>query len=125
LWFGLGFSQATNYAHTWASILYKHLNLATIPGYPNAIPKESHKWLPKFTENNVITPEERLEAIGVAIKDNDVEHEDVAMKLLAMSLDEDARQWYKGLPDNHLTSYEAFAKLFKERWTTKKDSECY
>jgi hypothetical protein len=43
------------------------------------------------------------------------------MKLLAMSLEEDARKWYKLCHDNHLASYEAFTKLFKERWMTKKD----
>ena len=52
----------------------------------------------------------------------DIEHEDVAMKLLASSLTEEALSWFRGLPDNHLTSYEDFAKLFKRRWTTKKDS---
>jgi hypothetical protein len=84
--------------------------------------KESHKWLPKFIGNNVVTPEDHLQAIGVAMEDNGIEHEDVAMKLLAMSLEKYARKWYKGLPDNHLASYEAFAKLFKERWTRKMDS---
>jgi hypothetical protein len=56
------------------------------------------------------------------MEDNGIEHEDVAMKLLAMSLDEDAKKWFKGFPDNHLQSYEAFTKLFKGRWTTKKDN---
>ena len=86
------------------------------------MPKESHKWLPKFTGNNVITPEDHIEAIGVAMKDNGIGHEDVAMKLLAMSLEEDVRKWYKGLPDNHLAYYDAFSKLFKEIWITNKDS---
>jgi hypothetical protein len=63
-----------------------------------------------------------LDAIGVAMEDNFVEHEDVAMKLLASSLDEDAKKWFKILPDNHLQSYQAFTDLLKKRWTTKKDS---
>jgi len=66
--------------------------------------------------------EEHLEAIGVAMEDNDIEHGDVPMKLLTMSLDEDPKKWYKVFPDNHLASYEVFAKLFKGRWTTNKDS---
>jgi hypothetical protein len=81
----------------WSNSLYKPLNMATIPGHPNTMPKESHKWLPKFIGNNVVTPEEHLEAIGVAMEDNGIEHEDVVMKLPAMSLDEDAKKWYKGL----------------------------
>jgi len=78
-------------------------------------------WLPKFTGINVITTKEHLDAIGMAMEDKTIEHEDVAMKLLASSLDEDAKKWFKGLLDNHLYSYEAFVKLFKGRWRTKKD----
>jgi hypothetical protein len=51
-----------------------------------------------------------------------IEHEDVAMSLFASSLTEEALDWFRGLPDNHLTSYEAFSNLFKSRWSTKKDS---
>jgi hypothetical protein len=52
----------------------------------------------------------------------EVEHEDVAMRLLASSLTEDVQRWFRGLPDNHIASYEDFSKLFKNRWTTKKDN---
>jgi hypothetical protein len=109
-------------AHTWTSNLFKPLNLATIVGYPNTMPKEIHKWLPKFVGNNVITPEDHLYAIGVELLNAGIEHEDVAMRLLAMSLTEDAQRWFRGLPDNHLASYDDFAKLLKSRWSTKKDS---
>lgn len=109
-------------AHSWSKGLYKPLNLASIPGYPNVMPKESHKWLPKFTGNNVVTPEEYIYAIDMALENEGVEHEDIAMKLLAMSLNEDAQRWFKSLPDNHLASYEDFAKFFKSRWKTKKNS---
>jgi len=44
--------------------LYKTLNMATIPRYPNAMPKESNKWLPKFLGNNVVTVEDHLYTIG-------------------------------------------------------------
>jgi hypothetical protein len=52
----------------------------------------------------------------------EVEHEDVAMKLLASSLTEEALRWFRGLPDNHITSYEYFSKLLESKWTTKKDN---
>jgi hypothetical protein len=44
------------------------------------------------------------------------------MRLLASSLIEEALRWFIGLLDNHVTSYEDFSKLFKNRWTTKKDN---
>jgi hypothetical protein len=45
----------------------------------------------------------------------------MAMKLFASSLTEEALDWFRGLPDNHLMSYEAFSNLFKSRWSTKID----
>jgi hypothetical protein len=86
------------------------------------MPKESHKWFPKFSGNNVITTDDHLYAMGRDMENAEVEHEDVAMKLLASSLTEDAQRWFRGLPDNHIASYEYFTKLFKNRWTTKKDN---
>jgi hypothetical protein len=50
-----------------------------------------------------------------------IEHEDVAMRLLASSLTEEALDWFRGLLDNHLMSYEYFSKLFKSIWSKKKD----
>jgi hypothetical protein len=49
-----------------------------------------------------------------------VEHVDVEMKLLTSSLTKYAHRWLRWIPDNHITSYEYFAKLFKNRWTTNK-----
>jgi hypothetical protein len=78
--------------------------------------------LPKFPGNNVTTVDDHLYAIGRDMENAEVEHEDVAMKLLASSLTEDAQRWFRGIPDNHIASYEDFSKLFKNRWTTKKDN---
>jgi hypothetical protein len=85
-------------AHPWEKDLYKPLNMATIPGYPNAMPKESNKWLPKFPGNNVVTVEDHLYTIGWDMDNVEVEHEDVAMRLLASSLTEEALRWFRGLP---------------------------
>jgi hypothetical protein len=103
-------------------IIYKPSNMSTTHGYPNTMPKEYHKWLPKFIGNNVVIHEEHIDSIVVAMEYNSIEHGDVTMKLLAMSLNENAKKWYKGLPDNHLESYEAFANFFKGRWTKNKYS---
>jgi hypothetical protein len=85
------------------------------------MPKESNKWLPKFPGNNVVTVEDHLYVMGRDMDNAGIEHEDVAMKLISLSLTDEALDWFRSLPDNHLTSYEAFANLFKSRWSTKKD----
>jgi hypothetical protein len=50
-----------------------------------------------------------------------IDHEDVAMRLFASSLTEEALDWFKGLPDNHITTYDDFSTLFKSRWSRKED----
>jgi hypothetical protein len=42
-------------AHPWENSLFKPLNMATIVGYYNTMPKEINKRLPNFSGNNVIT----------------------------------------------------------------------
>jgi hypothetical protein len=91
--------------HPWEKDLYKPLNMATILGYPNTMSKESRKWLPKFMGNNVISADGHLYIVGQDMENAEVEHEDVAMRLLASSLTEYAQRWFRGIPDNHLASY--------------------
>jgi hypothetical protein len=55
-------------------------------------------------------------------KNEGVEHEAVAMKLLATSLTGYAQRWFEDLPNNHLTTYEYFVNLFRIRWSLNKDS---
>jgi hypothetical protein len=50
-----------------------------------------------------------------------IDHEDVAMKLFTSSLTEEALNWFRGLPDNHITTYDAFYTLFKRIWSRKVD----
>jgi len=68
-----------------------------------------------------VTVEDHIYVMGQYMDNAGIEHEDVAMRLLASSLTKESLDWFKGLLDNHLKSYEAFANLFKRRWSTKKD----
>jgi hypothetical protein len=51
-------------AHLWETNLYKPINMANIQGYPNTMPKEVNKWLPKFPRNNVIIVEDHFYVMG-------------------------------------------------------------
>jgi hypothetical protein len=95
--------------------------MSNIQGYPNTMPKEVNKWLPNFPENNVIIVEDHIYVMGWDMNNAGIEHEDVAMELFASSLNEEDLDWFRGLPDNHLTSYIDFSNLFKNRWSTKVD----
>jgi hypothetical protein len=107
--------------HPWEKDLYKPLNMANIQGYPNTMPKEVKKWLQKFPINNVITVEDHLYVMGRDMENAGIEHEDVAMKLFSSSLTKESLDWFRGLPENHLTSDESFSNSFKNKWSTKED----
>jgi hypothetical protein len=44
-----------------------------------------------------------------------IDHEEVAIILFTSSLTEEALDWFKGLLDNHITTYDSFSTLFKSR----------
>jgi hypothetical protein len=104
----------------WARDLYKPLNMANVQGYPNKMPTKVNK-LPKFLGNNVITAEDHIYVMGRDMDNEGIDHEDVAMRLFTSSLTEEALYWFKGLLDNHITTYDAFSALFKSRWSRKAD----
>jgi len=103
----------------WERDLYKPLNMANIQGYPNQMSSYVNKWLPKFFGNNVITVEDQIYVMGRDIDNVCIDHEDVAMRLFSSSLNEEAIDWFKGLPDNQIKTYDAFTTLIKSRWPRK------
>jgi hypothetical protein len=93
--------------------------MANIQGYPKKMQKDVNKWLPRFLGNNVITSEDHIYVMGRDMDNVGIDHEDVAMKLFTSSLIEEALDWFKGLPDNQITTHDAFSTLFKSRWSKK------
>jgi hypothetical protein len=84
-------------------------------------PLKVNKWLPKFRGNNVITVKDRIYVMGRDMDNAGIDHEDVATRLFASSFTEEALDWFRGLPDNHIMTYDAFSNLFKSRWLRKAD----
>ena len=78
---------------------YRQICFDGIPGFPNPIPQEMRKRLPKFAGNNVVTCEDHLRSFLDMMSDYEIEAEDVMMKLFVQSLTEDAREWFKRLPE--------------------------
>lgn len=60
------------------------------------------KRLPKFDGNNAISCEDHLRSFLDMMSDYEVEAEDVIMKLFVQSLIEDAREWFKRLPELYI-----------------------
>jgi hypothetical protein len=93
---------------SWTNRLYKPLNFQNIVGQPHEMPKDIAKWLPKFSGNNVVTVEEHIDQLIHAFEIMYVEHDDVSMKLFAISLEGPAKNWYLAIVDNTITSYTDF-----------------
>lgn len=70
----------------------------------------------KFVGNNVVTTEEHLKYFMDMLNDYDVEHEYVVMKLFIQSLVEYARDWYRGLPNASISSWDEFEMCLEEQY---------
>jgi hypothetical protein len=49
------------------------------------------------------------------------DHEDVVMKLFTLSLEEDARMWFRNLDDSSIKTWDAFRDAFMYQWDVKKN----
>ena len=77
------------------------------------------KRLPKFSRNNAITCEDHLRSFLDMMSDYEVKAEDVIMKLFVQSLTEDAREWFKRLPQLSSMDWKDIEYCFKEQYGDK------
>ena len=61
------------------------------------------------------------DGISAYVSDPVSQHDDVYMKLFALSLDGKAGDWYYNLPDNSFATLEAFKTAFTNRFGEKKE----
>lgn len=95
---------------------YRQLHFEDILGYPNLVPDNARKHVPKFTSNNALSGEDHLKAFQNFIEDCEIWDEDVAMKYFMQSLIEDARDWYRSLLDASIDSKDSFFRAFREQY---------
>ena len=53
---------------------------------------------------------------------NEIDHEDVQMRLFAQSLRADVKEWFRGLAAGSINTIEGFYAMFRDRWEEKKNS---
>ena len=98
---------------------FKPLDFTQIASQPHAIPNKAIEKLPTFQGNSAIIATAHLQAISKCffswVRDVAQQHDDVYMKLFALSLEGDAYDWYTGLDDNSYANYANFLKGFKKR----------
>ena len=81
------------------------------------MPEKYSNWLPKFLGDNIILAKEDFTKLTYKLQEYDVEddHEDVVVKLFSLSLEEDARMWFRVLDDGNIKTCDALAKSFMEQ----------
>ncbi|GLJ49502.1 hypothetical protein SUGI_1048960 [Cryptomeria japonica] len=84
--------------------------------YPYPIPNEIRTAIPRFTGSNAISGEAHCKAFDAVIEDFGLPHEDVKIKLFMQSLIEDARDWFRALPDASIRNLAEFKNLFLEQY---------
>ena len=70
---------------------YMPLNFNGIHGFPNVIPNDVRKSLPKFSGNHLVSASHHVELFIDLMGDYEIAHEDVYMKLFVQTLEGDAR----------------------------------
>ena len=104
---------------------YKPLDFSQIASSPHYIPNDAIKKLPIFQGNNAITAKSHLRKFEKHLVNycNDAahDHDDVKMKLFALSLEDDAKEWYLDLDDDSYKTLSEFLEGFKKKWGEKKE----
>ena len=104
---------------------YKPLDFYQIAGAPHDILNDAMNNLPIFEGNNATTANTHLrksERHLVSYCDNVASnHEDIKIKLFALSLEDDAVEWYENLGDDSYKTINEFLAGFKKRWGEKKE----
>lgn len=68
---------------------------------------EYHKWLTKFQGNNVVSTHSHVKEFEDIIYKKDVQLDNVVMKFLVFSLEEDAMVWFRNLKNASAKTWNA------------------
>ena len=101
-------------AARYAPLLLPHPRNALSPGY-------YLKYMPKFMGEEDVTAEEHLVAFYSNANNQNIENEDVWMRVFVQILFGDARKWFRGLAPGSITGIEALDEAFLRHWGDKKD----
>ena len=109
---------------------FKPLEFSHITGAPHDIPNDSIKKLPIFQQNNAITAKSHLrnfeKYLASYCNDASHDHDDVKMTLFALSLEDDAEEWYFDLDDDSYKTLSEFLEgLRRNGEKTKNQDICF
>lgn len=83
-----------------------------IAGQPNALPKNSGLYMPKYVHGSLVTAKEHVQRFRNVLSILRVEHEDVACALFPATFDEHAHHWFDTLPAGSITYWDQMEQAF-------------
>jgi hypothetical protein len=93
-----------------------------LPHPVNTLPPRDYlKYMPKFTREEDIIAEEHLAPFYSYADNQNVENEDVWMRVFIQSLFGEARKWFRGLAPRSIIGIEALDESFLRHWGDKKE----
>jgi hypothetical protein len=89
-------------------------NFSAIPGFPNVVPSPNEwgDYLPIFGRCEEDNPTRHLREFHELMRQWEIHHEDVLLKMFMFSLAGDARKWYHSLPPASISSLSEFHATF-------------
>jgi hypothetical protein len=87
----------------------------------NLPPRYYLKYMPKFTREEDVTTKEHLVAFYSYADNQNIENEDVWMRVFVQILFGEARKWFRGLAPRSINGIEALDEAFLRHWGDKKD----
>jgi hypothetical protein len=84
-------------------------------------PGDYLKYMPKFMGEEDITTEEHIVAFYNYADNQNIENEDVWMRVIIQSLFGEARKWFRGLAPGSITGIEALDEALLRHWGDKKE----
>jgi hypothetical protein len=91
-----------------------------LPQPVNSLPPRDYlKYMPKFMGEEDITAEEHLVAFYSYADNQNIENEDVWMRVFVQILFCEARKWFRGLAPRSITSIEVMDEPFLRHWGDK------
>ena len=107
--------------------LFAPFDFSAIAGYPHALLEKALEKLPIFQGNNAISARTHLKAFSLCINKwcNAARHnhQDVKMKLFALSLEDEAFDWFSNLEDNKYPTLSSLVDQFMDKWGDKREHQ--
>jgi hypothetical protein len=103
-------------------VLYAPLDFSNIPGYPNQSIREWTSQIPCFYGDPLLA-NQHISCFFDYISDLNIVHEDIWMRIFAMSQMEEAKDWFRSLGKGEISSFTEFTQTFINHWVPIHDQD--